>query len=739
MRNIFQTVNEVVSELSSTADRGDTGSSWMLKAGALATLVVTFVLFENYAVLFGTAALLIAAFFGLRHRETISHGFSASTNAFTVRNEIAHESDTVVTDETGAEILPFIRPFEDEWKDEQDFLISVLEMLEQRFHFQSGGIYILSEDKSHLVQRATLSRTQAITRLATVAFGHGLVGWVAARKRPLIVSNLHHDGRSVGYYRSTGEKVGSFAAVPLIADGNVLGVLALDHEETGAFPERETEETLFSAAAVITRLLGYQTIHEEKENSFTVNVRAGEVLNAMYDAAGLDEAAQELVSGLSRQSEFFGVGCYLVDENGEPVRRAGVGFRGIAGNTCKETVYNDAAAQSLSRGAPYHLEKSALEAQYRRTGAPQELMGRYLVSYPLFHKGDSVGAVVLETLERIDGEQIEEVVGSIAASAGTAFVRIYRADEQALTETTEISIGRFTSRLLELHTLDELWEALENFVSERSPSISLLAYEKEGDSYRLLRSRKIEASEVLPAKGSLLGWAALAGRPVITSKRDRLEPPSRDGESFLFAPMAGHEPNGMVLVAVSSERNAFSGADTQWFSILSKYLSPLLRNVLRSGANAEAAERDHWTGLYNERGMTRRACALASTGDTNALLLRIDNYDVLLDSAGRTELKSSIRKLANVLANAAGSNVLVGRIDGDRFYFVSHDDLSMLKKRLADKLRSSSLSMIRESSVFYSLSWAGTSEGVRPEDLLEVLEGRMSSARNRIAAVADVA
>jgi diguanylate cyclase (GGDEF)-like protein len=85
--------------------------------------------------------------------------------------------------------------------------------------------------------------------------GEGFSGWVAKQKHPILLAELHR-GR-----RPDDSVVGSFMSVPMVVQGELIGVLNLSHARTKAFHEDHLRLlTLIGgqAAGTIQRLLLYE-------------------------------------------------------------------------------------------------------------------------------------------------------------------------------------------------------------------------------------------------------------------------------------------------------------------------------------------------------------------------------------------------------------------------------------------------------------------------------------------------
>jgi signal transduction histidine kinase len=103
---------------------------------------------------------------------------------------------------------------------------------------RGGSVFLLPSAGPNMprVLRRNLEPSEADRVISTV-MDRGLAGWVVGNKKGAIVADTSADPR---WFSFTDEESppGSVLAVPLMADGQVLGVMTLDHPQTNRFQER---------------------------------------------------------------------------------------------------------------------------------------------------------------------------------------------------------------------------------------------------------------------------------------------------------------------------------------------------------------------------------------------------------------------------------------------------------------------------------------------------------------------
>ena len=103
-----------------------------------------------------------------------------------------------------------------------------------------GGdrVSILLADKDHkaLTIKSFVGYSEEVSQLV-VPFGEGITGWVAVHQQPQRINDVAQDPR----YIQAGSNVHSELAVPLLYRGELLGVLNVESDQTGAYNENDEE------------------------------------------------------------------------------------------------------------------------------------------------------------------------------------------------------------------------------------------------------------------------------------------------------------------------------------------------------------------------------------------------------------------------------------------------------------------------------------------------------------------
>ncbi len=138
--------------------------------------------------------------------------------------------------------------------DKEEVYRRLLDLIHQAIPYDNATLFLWDKQNSKL--HPTAQRGAYVDLIGGVHFEHGsgFSGWVAKQKRPVLLSELHR-GR-----RPDDTLVGSFMSVPLVVQGELIGVLNISHGKPKAFNEDQLRLlTLIAgqAAATIQRLLLY--------------------------------------------------------------------------------------------------------------------------------------------------------------------------------------------------------------------------------------------------------------------------------------------------------------------------------------------------------------------------------------------------------------------------------------------------------------------------------------------------
>jgi signal transduction histidine kinase len=123
----------------------------------------------------------------------------------------------------------------EELLDPKEAFETVFDLVARIIHFRYATLYGFSEKEGQLVPVAY--RRKVVDLIPSIKFsaGNGLSAWVAAKKKPILLSRIHTSPQL------THRVVKSFISVPFIWNKELIGVLNLGHSIPGAFTMDELE------------------------------------------------------------------------------------------------------------------------------------------------------------------------------------------------------------------------------------------------------------------------------------------------------------------------------------------------------------------------------------------------------------------------------------------------------------------------------------------------------------------
>lgn len=141
----------------------------------------------------------------------------------------------------------------------------LLRVIRDLFHYRHAAILLADEAGKYLFLQASLGYRGRAGRNRPIAIGkEGVTGWVAAHRKPLLVSDVRRDPR---YLRGIAHGR-SEIAVPLLMGKQLIGVLDVESEKVNAFSRRDLRVlSLFAshAAVAIENARLYQECKEAKD------------------------------------------------------------------------------------------------------------------------------------------------------------------------------------------------------------------------------------------------------------------------------------------------------------------------------------------------------------------------------------------------------------------------------------------------------------------------------------------
>jgi diguanylate cyclase (GGDEF)-like protein len=140
-------------------------------------------------------------------------------------------------------------------EDPEKTFTMLLDLIGEAIPYQNATLFLM--DKTEGVLQSALTVGDSIDLIPEVQFDHGagFSCWVAKEKKPVLLKDLRADRKDLV------SDIASFLSIPLMVQGELIGVLNLSHSKAGAFDEDDLRLlTLISgqAASAIHKHLMYK-------------------------------------------------------------------------------------------------------------------------------------------------------------------------------------------------------------------------------------------------------------------------------------------------------------------------------------------------------------------------------------------------------------------------------------------------------------------------------------------------
>lgn len=183
---------------------------------------------------------------------------------------------------------------------------------------EASSILLLEEDKEHLFFKVATGEKGGVVSRYRVKLGEGIAGAVAQSREPLLINDVTQDARFArSLDQASGFKTRSVLAVPMLAGGDLIGVLeAVNKTDPAGFGEadRGLLESLASLAALAI-----------------VNARVVGGFRNFYS-----NTIEILISAIEARDMRMAGHCWRVAQRASSVGRA----MGLEGQTLKDLYYS---------------------------------------------------------------------------------------------------------------------------------------------------------------------------------------------------------------------------------------------------------------------------------------------------------------------------------------------------------------------------------------------------------------
>jgi diguanylate cyclase (GGDEF)-like protein len=513
----------------------------------------------------------------------------------------------------------------------------------------------------------------------------------------------------------------TICAAPLLSGGDVLGVLAVYHDQPHAW-SREELETMQAFCA-----------------QASVAIKAATDFTLMATWAAQLQSIQELGSRLNHLTTVNDIGeaiaselRELIDNHNARVYRVygddlvPVAIRGQVGEYEDETpdqlrlhVGQGITGWVARHGVAQYLPDAAADPRSQTIPGTDDDLPESMLLAPMIHEGQVLGVLVLSKLgiDRFTADDLRllEIYASLAAGAMANADATERLRAQSATLERQLHGQRELLRLTEslLTTLDPS-AVLEQVASRldglvRHDNLWLEHWDRAAGILRPLAARGVDAPAYLadaqPADEGIAGWVLANDAPVLV--RDiRLEPRIRAvpglelrDASLIVVPLRDRSgASGLLLVERLGQERPFEPDEFELVQLFAAQVSIALQNATVHAAVEARASTDDRTGLLNHGAFVEHLVrAVADGAPFGLVMVDLDDFRRVNNRFGHQAGDRFLGVVGAAIQEVGRGSDLAFRYGGDEFTLIlpgaDEPGVRLVAGRVREAIRRASVSV----------------------------------------------
>jgi len=632
-------------------------------------------------------------------------GVGIILQAFAVQAAVAMENARLYqhSQQRMAETNALFRAVQPLFQSAEDILAlsqQITESVTQEFASAHCSILLVNKERTHIVLVAQ-SGSLLLTAPELPLDGPGLT--VAAANSGNVIYSP--DVTADKNYIAGAELSRCELAIPLLAEGQVIGVLNLESTQIDAFDERARRlmasfadraalglenarlfDTIRQNADEMTRL--GEVAERRAQEAETLRLAAASVNSTLDLQTVLDRILKHLDQVIPHDSA-----CIFLIEGEQNVRAGAV--KSVART---EEVFhqsfprNDALLLEIEKTMrPVVLQDAQQEPRFHGWGGTSSVHG--WMGLPLTSANEFVGALTLDrhTYDIFQPDEIELAQAfANQAAAAVQNARLYHATQQRARELEALHAA--TNTLVSTLDLQKLLERILAAASSAIPATEAAALHLLDENHDLCL--RVEQS-IGQNHISCLEWNDENGpwTRVIKQRKPLLIVPENmlleetnasqprycwDGRSLMITPLILEDKPLGAITLISAAQETFSEQELYLLISFANTATAAIHNAQLHGAVQYLAITDPLTGIYNRRGFFELANrlieqSLLNERPTAAIMIDIDFFKRINDSYGHDAGDIVLRTLADRCRKVLRDSDLICRYGGEEFTILLAD------------------------------------------------------------------
>ena len=307
-------------------------------------------------------------------------------------------------------------------------------------------VYLVDHASNEIVLRASQLPHAAEIGNIRLKMGEGVTGWVAQHKSVVaLAANASADTRFKGFSTLPEDTYESFLSVPLVSDGELIGVINVHHRAKHAHTPDEIALVSFIGEQM-GGAIAKSKLAERSENAAKRMEALAGLAQTISEESYLDRILQAISEMVAETLDSPVCSVMLVDDD----RRELV----ITAARCSSPEYmhkmplkieDSLIGRVVREGRPIMIPNVLAEKQYRYPELARKTGLASLLSVPLMTREKVIGTINIYTRET--RQFSEDEVGFVKVVAGQAAIAIENA--RLMSETLEMKRTLETRKLVE--------------------------------------------------------------------------------------------------------------------------------------------------------------------------------------------------------------------------------------------------------------------------------------------------
>src|SRR5450432_2909684 len=194
--------------------------------------------------------------------------------------------------------------------DLDQLMANVAEIVQKVLPYDLFAILLYSEKRKDLRITYGVGHRDDVVRNLSIAVGEGITGTAAARREPVLVSDVRSDPR----YLNTVDAVRTELAVPLTARGKLVGVIDLQSTRVNAYNEYD-RALLRLIAGRVSIAIDNARLYRRAERQYRTLKTLSHISREFSSILDLNELLTKIASTMRELISYDAFSILLVDHN----------------------------------------------------------------------------------------------------------------------------------------------------------------------------------------------------------------------------------------------------------------------------------------------------------------------------------------------------------------------------------------------------------------------------------------